>query len=248
MDVNRCLVCGKPAPPMARRMIHPPSPSNRAARNFYSRFINPSFVFPESMSLEVALYACKKPCYAKMESAMSKVVATESIITELCGPTVDATLSLCAGTRRPGGAALTGTSDSSTQTEIAAVTPLVRREVPDTSSSDSVPSQHRTPFSKRRATIGQATRREARTTSLLGKHKLPAAESVTSRAKRLKVLPPVLLFPGDQDRENPTTLVSIPPAVHPEQSSSQQEVVPSTPASRQHRAPPQSLIKVQTII
>ena len=56
-----CLICGKKALPLSRRIIDPPSPGIHGVRDFFVRFVKPGFVFPglgerESLSvLEIAV-------------------------------------------------------------------------------------------------------------------------------------------------------------------------------------------------
>ena len=90
--MDRCLVCGKELLPYKRRVLYL---GCHAGRDFFLRFVEPSFVFPSNGK---PLFLCRHPCFAKLERAMNKVSAVEKIIRNLHGP-VGATLALEAGMR-----------------------------------------------------------------------------------------------------------------------------------------------------
>ena len=46
MTSHCCLICGKKALPLSRRIIDPPSPGIHGVRDFFVRFVKPGFVFP----------------------------------------------------------------------------------------------------------------------------------------------------------------------------------------------------------
>ena len=86
---DRCLVCGKVAPPLSRRTIHAPLSGSHGIQEFFVRFVKPGFAFPDGQWL----FVCKKPCFSKLEQGMNKVSAVENILRDLRGP-ADATLTL----------------------------------------------------------------------------------------------------------------------------------------------------------
>ncbi len=102
-------------PPLSRRTIHQPGSgsTSHGVREFFVRFVKPSFVFPAPSDGKL-LFVCKKPCFAKLEQGMSKVTAVENIIRELHGP-AGATISLSV-TTGPGKASTVVVS-ASTQTD-----------------------------------------------------------------------------------------------------------------------------------
>ena len=75
-----CVVCGETIQCTLRRLLHPPSSDgSRAVRDFYTAHVNPlldtSTVQPQ--------FACRQPCFAKLEQAMKHTAKANKIITEL---------------------------------------------------------------------------------------------------------------------------------------------------------------------
>ena len=247
--MDRCLVCGRVAPPLSRRTIHPPLSGSHGIREFFVRFVKPGFAFPDGQSL----FVCKKPCFSKLEQGMNKVSAVEKILRDLRGP-ADATLLLSVATETR-----VVFANACTQTKPVSVT----------ESSQSIAEMHLKRGASTTTATAIATKRQKASSSssiresfpstpvsMLGKHRLHGG-SQPSRAKRFRALKPVslsvLLDEGEAESVVPvvqlssSTLAENSPSPSRQQSNPEGRAEPLTPVSRQHTRgvqSPHSLMKV----
>ena len=75
-----CVVCGKGIQVSLRRLPHPPSSDgSRAVRDFYMTHLNPLL----DTSITQKMFACRRPCFVKVEQALKHTAKANTIITEL---------------------------------------------------------------------------------------------------------------------------------------------------------------------
>ena len=75
-----CVVCGKSIHCTFRRLLHPPSSDgSRAVRDFYTAHVNPLL----DTSTMQRQFACRQPCFAKLEQAMKHTAKANTFIAEL---------------------------------------------------------------------------------------------------------------------------------------------------------------------
>ena len=75
-----CVVCGKGIQVSLRRLPHPPSSDgSRAVRDFYMTHLNPLL----DTSITQKMFACRRPCFVKLEQALKHTAKANTIITEL---------------------------------------------------------------------------------------------------------------------------------------------------------------------
>ena len=212
---TRCLVCEKEVIKGDRRAFHPPAINNCVAREFFTRFVKPSYVFPPNDDDSILLFVCRRPCFTKLEQGACRVTAVESIIRELSG-SPNATLAL---SRLPAGGvnsepqsqtrALSGSGESVRQriseshSEIplsgAKTTTSMSTSVAGTltsacsvAASQAVPGPTQPPpVSSNHARV----RGTSSATSLLGKRRLHGGSGPrTILPKRLRVADPLIVF------------------------------------------------------
>lgn len=191
---NRCLVCEKEVVAGVRRAFHPPAPNNCVAREFFTRFVKPSYVFPPNDDDSILLFVCRKPCFTRLEQGACRVTAVESIIRELTG-SPDATLVL-SSVHRPGSVGANSEPQTRTRTLSEAEEPgrkntsESRSEITTTSQTVPGPSQC-PPVSSKRA----VARSDTSSTSLLGKRRLHGGSGPRAiKPKQLKIADPLILF------------------------------------------------------
>ena len=75
-----CVVCGKGIHVSIRSLLHPPSSDgSRAVRDFYMTHLNPLL----DTSITQKMFACRRPCFVKVEQALKHTAKANTIITEL---------------------------------------------------------------------------------------------------------------------------------------------------------------------
>jgi len=75
-----CVVCGKGIQVSLRSLLHPPSSDgSRAVRDFYVTHLNPLL----DTSITQKMFACRRPCFVKLEQALKHTAKANTIITEL---------------------------------------------------------------------------------------------------------------------------------------------------------------------